>query len=260
MQTNRTLAPIPLLTRGRKDLEQPVTELPDKVAIFCESCKQETSLSSIHRHQGSCAGCKNSTWHIQATYMARQETADGTTLALNAIGLSILSSTGVTIGGPLPVEKKPINGFDIHEVSGDILRDIADPTVNPTIKLNAFIELKRNEQFQLHRQKMEEHGQECIQCGMLYVLNDEKPWTLVGTCSKVCCASRYGVSDYAMVEDQVIAKSQTILPEVRQRQRDSQHIHVQCADCKHHFNLAKMYGGVYRKCPACGAKVLVPVS
>ena len=77
--------------------------------------------------------------------MARQETADGTTLALNAIGLSILSSTGVTIGGPLPVEKKPINGFDIHEVSGDILRDIADPTVNPTVKLNAFIELKRND-------------------------------------------------------------------------------------------------------------------
>lgn len=237
-----------------------MTEPPDKVEIRCERCKQEASLSSIHRSRGVCTHCQNETWHVQATYMGRLDTADGTTLALNAIGLSILSSSGVTIGGPLPAEKKPVNGFDIHDVPAQVLKEISDPQVSPTIKLAAFVQLKRNEQFQQHRQQMEQHGQECVQCGVLYVLNDQKPWTLLGTCSKVCCATRLGVTDYAMIEDEVNTKAQQFIPEVRQRQRDNQLIHVQCPNCKFQFNLAKMYGGVYRKCPECSGKVLVPVN
>ncbi|MFO0939650.1 MAG: hypothetical protein U0930_02665 [Pirellulales bacterium] len=237
-----------------------MAEQPDKILIFCQKCGQQTSLSSIHRTRGTCSACQNNTWHVQATYLARQDTADGTTLALNAMGLSILNSSGVMIGGPLPAEKKPVNGIDIHDVPAETMCDIADPAVDPSIKLNAFVQLKQNERFQQHRKKMEQHGQECIQCGILYVLNDKKPWTLVGTCSKVCCASQHGVSDYAMIEDEVVAKAQSLAPEVRQRQRDNQLIHVQCPACLHEFDLAKIYSGVVRKCPSCQAKVQVPAS
>lgn len=235
-----------------------VTERPDKIVIRCERCKQEVSLAAIHRCQGVCTNCQNDTWHIQATYMARHDTADGTSLALSAMGLSILTSSGVAIGGPLPVEKRPINGFDIHDVPGSAMKEIADPAVSPQLKLGAFIQLKRNQQFQLHRQKMEQDGQECQQCGMLFVLNHLKPWTLVGTCSKVCCSARFGVSDYAMIEDQVLEQAQALLPQVKQRQRTSQMIHVVCQACNHAFDLPKMYGGIIRKCPTCGAKVRVP--
>jgi DNA-directed RNA polymerase subunit RPC12/RpoP len=235
-----------------------MTDRPDKVEIRCEQCKQEASITALHRGKGVCSNCKNNTWHVQATYMARQDTADGTSLALNAMGLSILNGTGVAIGGPVP--KKPVNGFDVHDVPGNTLAEIADPTVNPQIKLDAFIRLKRNEQFELHRKRMAELGQECIQCGMLFVRNDTKPWTLVGTCSKVCCSAKFGVSDYAMIEDKVLEQAKDLLPEVKQQQRNSQMIHVVCLDCKHEFDLPKMYGGIVRKCPKCGAKVRVPVA
>lgn len=237
-----------------------MTERPDKVIIRCERCKSEQSLSAIHRSDGACSNCGHDSWEIQATYLARQETADGTTLALNAIGLNIFSSTGLTLGGPLPVEKKPVNGFDIHEVSAQTMREIADPQVDPAVKLDAFIRLKRNELYQKHRERMEQHGQQCDQCGILFVLNDKKPWTLVGTCSKVCCANKFGAADYALIEHDVIQQASQVAPEVLQRQRDNMLIHVQCPDCGHQFNLATMYSGVYRKCPACHAKVLVPAS
>lgn len=235
-----------------------MAEQPDKIALLCQKCGQQASLGSIHRTRAICSGCKNDTWHVQATYLARQDTADGTTLALNAMGLSILNSSGVMIGGPLPVEKKPINGVDILDVPADTMREIADPAVDPTVKLNAFVQRTRNEQFQQHRKKMEEHGQECSQCGILYVLNDKKPWTLVGTCSKVCCAAQHSVSDYAMIEHEINQKAQSLAPEVRQRQRDNQLIHVECPNCHHQFDLARIYGGVIRKCPACQGKVQVP--
>ena len=237
-----------------------MTERPDRVMISCERCKLESSLAAIHRSQGLCPHCQNATWHIRATYLARQDTADGTTLALNAMGLSLLTSAGVSLGGPLPVEKKPVNGVDLHDIPAATLSDIADPAVSPTIKLAAFIELKKNEQFKQHRQQMEERGQECVQCGMLYVLNDQKPWTLIGTCSKVCCAAKLGTSDYAMVESRVLELAQQAMPQYRERQREQLSIAVKCPGCQHDFHLAKMYGGVYRKCPACGAKVLVPAS
>jgi DNA-directed RNA polymerase subunit RPC12/RpoP len=170
----------------------------------------------------------------------------------------VLSSNGVEIGGPIPVSKKPVNGFDLRDVPAETLIGIADPAVDPKIKLEAYIQLKRNEQYQQHRKNMEENGQECDECGMLYVLNHTKPWTLLGTCSKFCCAKKLGVSDYAMAEELVAQQIADLAPQVKQRSRDNLSIHVTCASCQHAFNLPKIYSGIYRKCPSCDAKILVP--
>lgn len=131
--------------------------------------------------------------------------------------------------------------------------------MNPTIKLNAFIELKAQRAVSVASSKRwRSYGWECIQCGMLYVLNDKSPGCLDRAAK--CYASRYGVSVITRWSKiRSLQSRRRSYPEVRQRQRDSQHItHVQCTDCKHHFNLAKMYGGVYRKCPVCGRESSCP--
>jgi DNA-directed RNA polymerase subunit RPC12/RpoP len=231
---------------------------PDKILIRCERCKRETSLSQIYKNKAVCSSCGNATWHIQAIYLARQDDGDGTSLALKALGLGLLTSSGVSISSPLPGEKRPVNGFDIRDVPAEALVEIASPEVNPQIKLQAFVQLKRNEQFQRHREAMEQKGRQCEQCGVLYVISAEKPWTLLGTCSKVCCAAQLGVVDYALVEDQVLEQAKQHLPELSGRKREQQIVSVRCPACENQFELPRIYAGVHRKCPRCGEKVMVP--
>lgn len=234
-----------------------MADLPDQILIRCEQCKNEATLTALHKHQGHCPHCGNSTWHVQATYLARQDNSDGTTLTLNALGLNLLSSSGFNLGSPVPGEKRPVNGIDIHDVPANEIMDIASPEVNPQVKLQAFVKRKQNEQFSQHRKAMQQHGSQCEQCGMLFVLNDQKPWTLVGTCSRVCCAGKYGAVDYALIQDQVLESVGQRMVDIRQIQRDNQVIQVCCPACGHRFDLPRMYEGVHRKCPACGQKVLV---
>lgn len=234
-----------------------MADYPDKILIRCEQCKKEATLTTLHRHNGQCPHCGNSTWHVQATYLARQDNSDGTTLTLNALGLNLLSSSGFSLGSPVPGEKRPVNGIDIHDVPAHEIAEIASPEVNPQVKLQAFVVRTQNEQFSQHRKAMQQHGSQCDQCGILFVLNDQKPWTLVGTCSRVCCAAKYGAVDYALIQDQVLESAKQKTVDVRQIHRDNQVIPVCCPSCGHRFDLPRMYEGVHRKCPACSQKVLV---
>lgn len=231
---------------------------PDKIVIRCERCKKEATPPQIHKNGAICGFCGNDSWHIQAIYLARQEDNDGTTLALNALGLGLLTSSGISISSPLPGEKRPVNGFDIHDVPVDTVMDLVSPEVKPQIKLQAFVQFKQNEQFQRHREAMESRGSECKQCGLLYVISDQKPWTLLGTCSKVCCAAQMEAVDYALVEDKVEEAARQLLPELGKRRRENQIVAATCQACGHRIELPKMYAGVHRKCPKCGEKFLVP--
>ena len=234
-----------------------VTDKPDQILIFCEGCKRETKLRAIQRQQGICPSCQHDTWHLQAVFLARQDNSDATALALNSLGLGLLASSGINLSSPIPGEKRPVNGFDIHDVTAAQLVYIASPEVDPQIKLQAFVEFKRNEQFQQHRRAMAEQGSECRQCGMLFVVSDQKPWTLVGTCSKVCCAAHLGAVDYALVEG-VCWRSHGRARRLKQQRRDSQIMQAACAACGHAFEVSRIYAGLQRKCPACGQKVLIP--
>ncbi len=235
-----------------------MVDRPDRILIRCESCKRESTLSAIHRNQGACPDCQNPTWHIQVVYLARLPDGDATSLTLKALGIGLVNSSGESIGSPLPGEKRPVNGFDIHDVPASVMADLASPDVDPDIKLTAFVLWKNNEQFQQHRKAMEERGGECDQCGMLYVTNEQKPWTLLGTCSKVCCANKLGAVDYALVEEDVLDRTQGQISELRKHRRDHQAIVVTCGECGHRFELPKIYAGVQRKCPECDNKVKVP--
>jgi DNA-directed RNA polymerase subunit RPC12/RpoP len=232
---------------------------PDKIVIRCEGCKKEASLGQLHKNLAVCTACGGDRWHLQAIHMARQDNSDGTSLALNALGLGLLTSSGINISSPLPGEKRPVNGFDIHDVPAKSLLELVSPEVSPLVKLQAFVQFKQNEQFQRHREAMEQKGSECKQCGMLYVMSDQKPWTLLGACSKVCCATQMGAVDYALVEDQVEELAEQRLSELGRRKRDNQIITTNCPSCGHQVELPKMYAGVHRKCAKCGEKILVPL-
>ncbi len=236
-----------------------MTERPDKIVIRCETCKKVCSLNTIHKHRGICPACQNSTWHLQAIYLSRQNDGDATSLTLKALGFGLMDNDGVSIGSPIPSEKRPVNGFDVHDVPAEVMVDIADPEVSPQVKLTAYVRLQQNEQFQRHRRSMEKHGLECEQCGVLFVVSDQKPWTLLGTCSKVCCANKLGAVDYALVEEQVQEDCRDRLPEYRKIRLDQRAITVTCSACGHQFELPRIYAGVNRKCPGCSQKVLVPL-
>lgn len=235
-----------------------MSEKPDKIVIRCEKCKRLCSLPNLYKHRGICPSCQHDAWHVQSIYMARQDDGDATTLTLKALGLSLLTSDGVSITSPIPGEKRAVNGLDIHDVPAEVMLDIADPSVNPQVKLMAFVKRKENEGFQQHRRAMERNGKECEQCGMLFVVSDQKPWTLLGTCSKVCCATKLSAVDYALVEQQVLERCQDQIPAMRKNRRDHRGISASCTACGHRFELPRIYAGVQRKCPACGQKVMVP--
>jgi DNA-directed RNA polymerase subunit RPC12/RpoP len=235
-----------------------VADKPDVVSIRCESCKRESSLAEIHRTRAVCSQCQNDTWHLQAVYLGRQDTPGGAGLALNAIGLGGFVATDLGFSLPGLTEKQAVNGYDIHDVPAAELVEASEPSAKTSVKLIALVMRKYNQQLQLHRQQMEDRGRECQQCGVLYVVNDKKPWTVLGTCSKVCCASQFGVSDYSLVEDDVLRQAAQLQSGERTRQRDGQVIRVACTGCGHQFDQPKMYSGIFRKCPGCGNKVKVP--
>lgn len=232
-------------------------EKPDKIVIRCESCKRECGLSAIHEHRGQCPACQHGAWHIQTTYLARQEDGDATAVTLKALGLGLFSSDGSRLQSPIPGEKRPINGFDMHDVPAETIMEIASPEVSPKVKLLAFVKRMEHEQFQQHRRAMERNGQECKQCGVLFVVSNLKPWTLVGTCSKVCCAAQFGSADYALIEQQVLENCQEKLEASRASRFGNRAIAAECSACGHRFELPKIYAGVNRKCPECGQKVMI---
>ena len=234
-----------------------MSEKPDKIVIRCENCKRECTLPAIHQHQGLCPSCQNDLWHIQSIYLARQDDGDATAVTLKALGLGLFSSDGSSIQSPIPGEKRPINGFDIHDVSAETLMEICSPEVNPKVKLLAFVRRMENEHFQQHRRAMERNGQHCEQCGVLFVVSNLKPWTLVGTCSKVCCAAKFDAVDYALIEQQVLESCEDRLTESRKNRFGNRAITAECSACGHRFELPKIYAGVHRKCPECGQKVMV---
>lgn len=234
-----------------------MSEKPDKIVIRCENCKRESSLTSLDRHRGICSSCQNATWHIQTVYLARQDDGDAASLTLKALGFGIFTSEGERIQSPIPGEKRPINGFDIHDVSAETMMEIASTEVNPQIKLMAFVKLNESQQFQQHREEMKRNGQDCEQCGVLFVVNEQKPWTLVGTCSKVCCATKFGSVDYTLIEQQVMERCESQSPGLRKSRKDQRAVSVVCTACNHQFEMPRIYIGVHRKCPACGSKVLI---
>ena len=238
--------------------DRTVSSVPDKIIIRCEKCKRESNLSKIGKAQGLCPSCQHDRWHIQAIY----EGASGNDItpsgvAMNVVGIGLALATGGGFTSEISGAKQTVNGFDIHEVAAETLRSICEPDANPNIKLRAFVTRKRNDAYQEHRSKMEEKGANCEQCDVLFVVSPQKPWTMAGCCSKVCCATKFHSTDYALIEDKVLAATRDSVAHFEENSRDNSRIEVECS-CGYRFTLPTMYRGIYRKCPSCQRKILIP--
>ena len=115
-----------------------------------------------------------------------------------------------------------------------------------------YMELRRDLDGDRDREIMREHGgQNCRACGVFFMPHAEKSWTASGCCSKACFAAfspRTGPLAPAPTQAETLVAAPSVgLPDT---------VKVICP-CGSEFGVAKMYVGVLRACPQCGAKSMV---
>ena len=240
--------------------------------LTCQSCKKRYSPKDILRSRGQCVCCAVAQWHLHAEFDILRNGAtsplssDGsllTNIGLNAIGIGLLvtTGTGFTVGvGGGDSSGKPTGGksvADIYDVPGQKVLELCDPVKQALNRLGEFVQQKEAE---IQRERMKERGgSHCQCCQILFVPSAAKPWTLVGACSKSCCASMHGVAEYSLIENAVNESTMEASSKIEQSAQGQSFIQVSC-NCGHKFQLAKMYKGTYRKCTNCQAKILVPLT
>ncbi len=250
-----------------------MSEKPSSVTITCQSCKKCYSPKNILLCRGQCTSCTTAQWQLHAEFDILRNgstsplSSDGallTNIGLNAIGIGLLVATGsgftVRVGGGGDGSDKPTGGksvADIYDVPGQKVFELCNPPRQALNQLGDFILQKEAE---IQRERMKERGgSRCRACQILFVPSSSKPWTLVGSCSKSCCASLHGVADYSLIENAVNESTMEATTKVEQTVQEQAYVQAACS-CGHLFQLSKMYRGTYRKCPNCQAKVLVPLN
>jgi hypothetical protein len=192
--------------------------------------------------------------------------ADGALLAslgLNAIGIGLLVTTGtgftVGIGGGIDSDQ-PAGGrsvADIYDVPSEKILELCNPANRALSQLGEFV---LQQEVETQRKRMKERGgSNCRSCQILFVPSPSKPWTLVGACSKTCCANMNGVAEYSLIESAVIEATAESSSKIEQAATRQAYIQVSCA-CGQTIQFPKMYKGTYRKCANCQAKILVPLT
>ncbi len=241
-----------------------MSDKPISIKILCQGCNEQYSPKQVVATRGTCLKCPNAKWHVQAEYHL-YENKGNTVMAkigLNAIGLGLMATTGtgfvVGLGGASKDTKTGATSIaNIYDVSGSDLLTHCDPSNTAMTRLADFVHFREQE---IQRNRiLERGGSHCRSCQILFVPSPSKPWTMVGTCSRSCCAALHGEQDYSLVESAVnefIAKSNTTN---EQPLKEKATIQVQCK-CGTIIPFAKMYQGTFRKCPQCQTKILVPSS
>lgn len=238
-----------------------MNELPKSFAVDCESCKKPHSTKAIQRTRGVCPTCGHDQWHLYVDFglVMDEGTALVKTAVVNVVGLSLLAATGLGFTAKVSKQTKTQKStLDFHFLPPSEILEICDPSVKPLVQVGAFVARKQHQQFLKHKSEMEERGgSHCDVCDVLFVPMADKPWTMVGTCSKSCCAAKFNAQDYSRIENEVIAATQGTAAVVAEQAKSESLVTVQCP-CGYRFQLKKMYCGLRRKCPSCDQKVFVP--
>lgn len=253
-------------------LRPAMSDKPSVITIRCQGCKRTYSPKQIVSVRGVCTDCRDANWHIQAEYRVYETKSagplgsDGTALSnigLNALGLGLLAATGTgfvgSVGDTSFARTKATGATsvaDIYDVAGSDLLALCEPIKTAMSQLADFVYQK---ELEIQRNRMlERGGSHCRSCQILFVPSPSKPWTMVGTCSRSCCAALHGESDYSLVKEAVNEASSKATSNNELGSQDKTHMQVQCK-CGMMVQLAKMYQGTYRKCPGCHNKILVPL-
>jgi hypothetical protein len=241
-----------------------MSDKPISIKIRCQGCDVQFTPKQLVSARGICVNCPQANWHVQAEYLIHENKGSpvAAKIGLNAIGLGLLATTGtgfvVGLGG---IENNTATGAtsiaNIYDVSGTELLAVCDPVKTAMTQLAEFVR-QREQEIQRSR-ILERGGSHCLSCKILFVPSPSKPWTMVGTCSRSCCAALHGEQDYSLVESAVNAATAKEKATTEQSTKDKAFVQVRCT-CGVIVQLAKMYQGTFRKCPCCQSKILVPSS
>lgn len=232
------------------------SESPSRCSIRCEQCQRKMTPRSISKCAARCP-CGNGTWNLSVEYFDRVPST-ARTILLNAAGFLALFGAGTGIFGKATSIRK-VNSLNFHDVPAHEMDALCSTPSQFKKKLVEFLERKRQETFQQHKEEMHERGaMHCKTCEGFFVPSASKPWTMLKFCSKTCCALSYGHTDYSRVEHEVNRATSQHKPELEQVHVDLQLISARCSSCGHRWELPRMYGGLVRKCPQCQHKVMIP--
>lgn len=224
-------------------------EIPESFSIGCEGCKKVQSPSAINGKAGLCPACGHDQWHVHVDFQSKSKGESVT----RAVGLDMLMRVGFNID---TADSDDPSSRDFHFVPASEIVELCRVHPDPLVLVAAYVARKESQLFNKHKAQMEERGgKNCEACNMLFVPSADKPWTLVGVCSKACCADKYKASDYSQIEKDVLSTAAQLRSSVEEKSVSDQ-VAVSC-DCGNTFNLNRMYCGLFRKCPACGKKVFV---
>lgn len=227
--------------------------LPSRYTFKCEKCKKIAPPRAIRAQLGACT-CKGESWGVEVEF--EDGGPDGSNAAVNALGIASALTIGVGFTGGTGDrsigERVFLNGITANEANAVCHSSFGIPD-----RLLQLVLARQQQDLEKNRRRMKSRGaKECRGCGVLVVPVNEKPWTLDGTCSKMCCVRANGVATYSDIEPKLLAMAQQDNDPLQTRSLKNGKIPVKCG-CGETMLVPRMYAGTMRPCPKCGARVHV---
>ena len=205
----------------------------DAIQFDCETCGRQNTPKDIRKSLGVCRQCQGVSWTMTTEYL-KEKTSQGIITALYDyfIGASLLERRDESFRMITP--SVPSNeALEIATARYNVRGDMAYKYMAMRLLLDG----------ERDRRILRDKGaKNCAECGVFFVPNAEKPWTIASFCSKGCLAKHNSTDDRKIAEDHALSPSQFVS--------------VDC-QCGKQYQVATIYIGTLRKCPSCGEKSLV---
>jgi hypothetical protein len=133
--------------------------------------------------------------------------------------------------------KSLTNRLTTDGVPAEIARYLTEDRSLVTSRVVEFIHLREKQRL------LQEGGRPCARCDAVFVASEDKPWTALGYCSKLCAAEEGNIAIPQVSET-------TIAPTL------SSTIDVTCPNA-HNFKVPVSFVGCMRRCPECGERTVV---
>jgi hypothetical protein len=220
-----------------------------RFSFKCEKCKKYAQPSAIRANLGECK-CKSANWALEIEI----EHSDGGGTEIGVLAVATALTLGFSAGTGRQIETERIF---LSNVTADEANSVCEKMFGMADRVIHLLVERQKQDEEKNRRRLNDQGAApCRHCGVLVIPKTEKPWTLDGTCSKVCCARANGVATYPDIEPTLLAKARATSGRTENRSGKGAKISVQCG-CGETFSVPHMYAETMRPCTKCGVKVFV---
>jgi hypothetical protein len=147
---------------------------PSQILFVCESCQQQVDPRQLRRSSGRCDRFSGQgSWTLLVRYTDTE----------TDVSMSLLGSLSLAFFG---IGWQTVNNYTNQMAVGGVSADVAQYlTESPSLVAHRVVEYVRL----CDQQDLKQRGaQACKGCGAMYVPSDDKVWTELGYCSKMCAA------------------------------------------------------------------------